>query len=79
MKTVRVKIAVAVNTNGNWAANGFGGDNSKSKSSLDIMKSIARESLDYDSTPEMVVHWIEADVPIPESQTIQGDLSNGSS
>lgn len=65
-KTVRVRIAVAVNHLAAWSA--AGSTDSSKKASQDQ----AVEFLDYDNednrVPETVV-WVEADVPIPEKDT----------
>lgn len=66
MKTVRVRIAVAVTESGDWSACG-------GKGMLDEdCRSAALDGLgdgDIDS-----VHWIVADVPIPESTQIEGTV-----
>lgn len=65
MKTVKVKIAVAVDETGGWCAFGRGGwteDETKSDA-VEFLRSRGWSC---------VLHWIEADVPIPEPETIQG-------
>ena len=65
-RTVRVRIAVAVQADGQWNAAGF-------SDAADVVKrSIAMEPL-----AECEVVWIEADVPLPSEAVIQGDVSNG--
>lgn len=53
-KTVRVRIAVAVDKDGDWRAWGdveevvvFGGE---------------------------ALHWVEADIPLPQPQTVEGEV-----
>lgn len=65
MKTVKVRIAVAIDSKGNWNACGWPDQKDKGE-----MAGIALDSLPGD--PYEVVHWVEADVPIPESLTVQG-------
>lgn len=65
-KTVRVRIACRVDTDGDWSASGFrdaDGDSS------------AEDTIWNDSTTTRV-YWIEADVPIPESSDgmIEGEV-----
>lgn len=67
-KTVRVRIAVAVTSEGKWTA---GGDDLADPVSL---RRVCLEILSVFRRPT-VVHWIEADVPLPlEPQTIQGTV-----
>lgn len=68
-KTVRVRIAVAVNTLGKWIATGVcGGTDS------DAQERASRFALTF--TVPYVTNWIEADVPLPlEPQVIQGSVS----
>lgn len=57
MKTVRVRIAVAVGDEGNWNSCGFTGADDQDNISF------ATETIE-DST--FKVYWLEADLPIPE-------------
>jgi hypothetical protein len=68
MRTVKVRIAVAVNKAGEWCANGW--FNWKDESA----QSAAVEGLDS-ALPE-VVHFVEAEIPLPESETINGEVSD---
>lgn len=58
-KTVRVRIAVRVETDGDWSASGFR-DADGDSSAADTMWNDSKTSR---------VYWVEADVPIP-SETI---------
>lgn len=65
-ETVRVRIAVAVSDEGDWCARGLSGSqDSDAVDSAFMHLSPARS--------HEAVHWIEADVPIPTPQTIQGE------
>lgn len=65
-RTVRVRIAVAVQQDGRWHAAGW-------REATDFVKSeIAQEPLG-----DCVVHWIEADVPLPSEATIEGEVQGG--
>ena len=66
-KTVRVRIAVAVGESGDWAASG-----SKALFGVDSVD-IAVESLD--ESGQYAVSWVEADVPLPESETVEGKVT----
>lgn len=71
-KTVKVRIAVAVNEKGEWVASGWrtqrGGDDMANPSD-NYLSNAAREDVGGS------VYWIEAEVPVPETLTIQGKLS----
>lgn len=60
--TVKVRIAVAVDENGNWAA--FG---AKGKDDLSYIRKVVFH--------EAHVVFIEAELPVPEIQTIQAKVS----
>ncbi len=64
-KTVRVRIAVAVNAIGHW--NACGSHDLSEKTS----RGITLEGLAVDG-PE-AVRWIEADVPLPDDVTVEGE------
>lgn len=70
MKTVRVRIAVAVSDDLSWSASGW--------SSNDKRYDVAAKDSAVDSVPRSVcaVHFIEADVPVPEPMTISGEVSS---
>ena len=63
MKTVKVRIAVAVDAQGNWASVGWSGKG-------DYLRDVAREGVNEDGT----LYWVEAEVPIPSVQVIQGEV-----
>ena len=61
---VKVLIAVAVDTSGEWAANGRSGR--PSEDSAMFVKAAANLG------PEKIVHWVEAWLPLPERRTFAG-------
>lgn len=63
--TVRVRIAVAVDSSKRWC--GFGGSDLYD---LDSIKE-AKRNVEYDNA----VSWVEADLPIPSPMTVQGDVT----
>ena len=66
MATVKVRIAVAVDARGNWNACGF----SAARSDKDKMDSCV-EMLDDGEAR----YWLEAELAIPETPTIQADVA----
>jgi len=72
MTTVRVRIAVAVDPQGNWNAAGWKvhGHQPEEREFLFC----ALEGLD---SSEESCFWVEADLPIPEIQTVQGEVKVG--
>ena len=68
--TVRVRIAVAVNGNGAWSAEGWcdGPDAIVADRVREMMTDCER----MDS--ETVVRWVEADVPLPTVASIPGTV-----
>jgi hypothetical protein len=61
--TVRVRAAVAIDSRGRWEAAGYHGwDDHTTPDSL----------LNESRLPNKALHWIEADVPVPTTQKIQG-------
>lgn len=72
-RTKRVRIAVAIDSDGEWNAVGWGGASGSDYASSEYA---ARDPMD----DAAVLHWIEADVPIPpppvvvEPETIAGTV-----
>ena len=65
MKTVRVRIAVAVNKDGRWATYCFSGNSDATN---------IRNA--FDNSPRgALISFIEADLPVPEAETIEGEVS----
>lgn len=69
-KTVRVRIAVAVIPNGEWACAGWSTSHSAASYANDAFGR-AVDSLESGEAR----YWIEADIPIPETQTIAGTVT----
>lgn len=66
-RTVRVRIAVAVDETGDWASSGWRlSTRNKPESQYDDMQGIA---LDGVNGKVIGYHWIEADIPIPQTMT----------
>lgn len=69
MKTVKVRIAVMVNAQGEWSAHGFHGADD------DYACGIAKEGLE--ETKEEAFHFVVATIPLPAVQvplTIKGKV-----
>lgn len=73
-KTVRVRIAVLVRGDGSWNADGFACKDGTTQAKYDEE---VRSELVCGMEPSWpyVVRFIEADVPIPVAETLQGELS----
>jgi hypothetical protein len=76
-KTVRVRVAVAVNELGHWAAAGWHGPTevelTQEEEDRDA-RSLALEGL-ADGQREAVV-FVEADVPLPGNDVVEGRLAS---
>lgn len=73
MKTIKVRVAVAVNSNEQWSSSGA--HNMPDEDA----KSVALDGLDYiansSSRHAEVIHWVEADVPVPEGAEVSGEVT----
>ena len=72
MKTKRVRIAVAMNSDGVWCASGMAGESDKTA----ILNS-RYEVQDVEGDEHALITFIEADIPIPEhheSETVEGEV-----
>ncbi len=67
-KTVRVRIAVAMDSEGHYYATGF--DESRDD---DIRDAVMSEFYGGDEAPYSI-RYIEADIPLPEPTTIEGEV-----
>lgn len=65
-KTVRVRIAVAVDANGNW--------NSSGASDIDPKYAAAYAAEPDNLSEHFVVHWVCADLPVPEEIEVAGEV-----
>lgn len=72
MKTVRVRMAVAVGSDGKWTAVG-NGHGPKRQASDEDMSEWALS--DFPDGGDVRVVFVEAKVPLPVSETIQGEVS----
>jgi hypothetical protein len=71
-KTVRVRIAVVLTNAGEYSAFGCSGRDDK------FTSEIAFDNMDSVGTNEQL-HFIEADIPIPDPTTISGVLADPAS
>lgn len=67
MRTVKVRIACAVNSRGEYHAQGWAGAEGEEA------KDAIWDALEPDPGGE-VVHWITAEVPVPEAVELAGTL-----
>ena len=67
MKTVKVRIALLINSDGHWAANGWTDMENWYDSGID----------NCDDDCATARHWIEAEVPVPaaDAGVIQGNAT----
>lgn len=72
-ETVRVRIAVAVNSAGEWAAGGYTEQTEAglTVSNREFAEDCAIETLD---SAGHSIHWIEANIPLPTSVTVEGEV-----
>ena len=70
MKTVRVRIAVAVTSKGEWHAEADFEDSEKEahQRAVELLQTGHLEEA------ECAIHWVEADIPIPEGVTVEGEV-----
>lgn len=66
MKTVKVRIAVCVNSDGQWAASGW------STADKDQMEDVASDMLTEFPLGNDTIHYITAEVPLPSSLELRG-------
>lgn len=67
MKTVKVKIAVAVDPHGNWNAVGW---NEAAKNNPNLPMDLAISSVEEGEAH----YWITAELPIPAAREIEGNV-----
>lgn len=65
MKTIKIKIAVAVWPDGAWNSCGWSGGTDAEKTSIAVEAGPTGERLS----------WVEANVPLPELETITGTVT----
>lgn len=64
MKTIKVRIACAVDGSGHWNACGY------DRATYEDLVQCVVEPVGWPN----IVHFIEAEVPVPESQIIKGEV-----
>lgn len=62
--TVRVRIAVAVGEDGFWSARGWMTGEVEAKEAVDRLVDAPHS-----------IFWVEADLPIPQTETVEGTVS----
>jgi hypothetical protein len=64
MKTVKVRIAVAVDRNGNWSASGYDGHekNDPFSNVIDVLE------------PGEARYWVTAELSLPHCEEVQGEV-----
>jgi hypothetical protein len=66
MKTIKVRVALAITPTGKWVANGWSdGDEEE----------MIQTCLEYMDGKEQIV-WLEAEVPIPDVPVIKAEVAN---
>jgi len=68
-KTVKVRIAVCVDPQGDWSSSGWSGATDE-----DMM-----ENASGDTSMDAKQYFIEAEIPIPEPEIVQGTVSPAAS
>lgn len=65
-KTVRVNVAVAVDKNGTWLAEGW--DNAQK----DMLEDMVKKRM----SGKFYIHWLTADLPITEEMAVEAEVGN---
>ena len=68
MTKTRVRIAVAITSNGDWHSGGYNDEEDR----------ILQAEANFNEDPDVVFYWIEADIPIPEAvepPVIEGEVT----
>jgi hypothetical protein len=68
MKTVKVRVAVAVDPSGKWSALGWSGETDKS-----VMASCVEHLEEGEAR-----YWLEAELPVPEVPVIRAEVTDES-
>jgi hypothetical protein len=72
MRTVKVKIAVAVDPQGRWYAHGSGGKDFQFPENHDELL----ETVDTDQCgPNEKLYWITAELIVPQIETVAGETT----
>ena len=74
VKTAKIKILVAVGSNGDWAASGWGlKGKAPDKRSIESMKDTVTDMVEAEDYQYV---WVEAEVTVPEIGTVFGSVIN---
>lgn len=65
----RIRIAIAIDENGKWNSCGW------DSTAADHEKEMQSIALDGELNGAVAQYWIEVDVPLPEIQTLQGEVT----
>ena len=69
MKTVKVRIAVVLDEDGGWSANGWGGRGVPVPDNVQIISAV-----EFLAMPAAGRYWVNAELPIPEPTEIEGEV-----
>lgn len=75
MKTVKVRIAVAVASNGEWSAVGWSSKSDPQRYDRNAWENAIEELTD--ATGVVLGYWLEAELPSPEMETVQAKVISG--
>lgn len=64
MRTVKIRTLVAVDQQGRWDCQG----------GSHVSEFEAKDYIAQGPLQDYVFHWVEAEVPVPERQTFQGEV-----
>lgn len=71
-KTIKVRIAVAVSRDGSeWCAMGWKRSDEKEQTEDDYLREAALDAMD---TTDVFYVYVEAEIPIPDDVTVQGEV-----
>ena len=78
MRTIHVRIPIAVTHEGGWFARGREPNEGESESEADARaKRQVIEEMEAHELPGIRVSWIEADVPLPEPEEVTVEARKG--
>lgn len=69
-KTVRIRIAVAVDPQGNWNATGW-----KVRTGAPPENELMSTALEGLDSSEEACFWVEAELPVPDTRTVKGEVT----
>jgi hypothetical protein len=74
-KTKRVRIAVAIDSTGTWCASGQSIEDGDPCPDDEMAAEVLEGDLIINASK--MVHFVEAEIPIPEEVTVEGHVSGG--